>query len=109
MRFIYELTVCLCRMTTNVQGVNPLFALSAFNLFFYLLTPAIVLWYVYFRMSRKQLYDLANKIPGSEGLPLLGNALDFMQDPHSEYNNNNNSNRYGDVGNDYKLCVCFFF
>lgn len=71
-------------MVTNVQGVNPLFALSAFNLFFYLLTPAIVLWYIYFRMSRKQLYDLASKIPGSEGLPLLGNALDFMQDPHSE-------------------------
>ncbi|CAH1732100.1 cytochrome P450 4g15 [Aphis gossypii] len=70
-------------MATNIQGVNPLFALSAFNLFFYLLTPAIVLWYIYFRMSRKQLYDLASKIPGSEGLPMLGNALDFMQDPHT--------------------------
>lgn len=73
-------------MATSVQGVNPLFMLSAFNLFFYLLTPAIALWYIYFRMSRKQLYELAKKIPGSDGLPLLGNALDFMQDPHSKSN-----------------------
>jgi len=71
-------------MATNVQGVNPIYMLSAFNLFFYLLTPALALWYIYFRMSRKQLYELASKIQGSEGLPLLGNALDFMQDPHSE-------------------------
>lgn len=70
-------------MATNVQGVNPIYMLSAFNLFFYLLTPALALWYIYFRMSRKQLYELASKIPGSEGLPLLGNALDFMQDPHT--------------------------
>lgn len=70
-------------MVTSVQGVNSLFMLSTFNLFFYLLTPAIVLWYIYFRMSRKQLYELASKIEGSDGLPLLGNALDFMQDPHT--------------------------
>lgn len=84
----YNYFVCfgVRRMATSVQGVNPLFTLSAFNMFFYLLTPAIVLWYIYFRMSRKNLYELADKIQGSDGLPLLGNALDFMQDPHSEYN-----------------------
>ncbi|XP_050426442.1 cytochrome P450 4g15-like [Adelges cooleyi] len=70
-------------MTTSVQGVNPIFMISAFNLFFYLLTPALVLWYIYFRMSRKQLYELASKIEGSDGLPFLGNAIDFMQDPHN--------------------------
>lgn len=71
-------------MATIAQDVNPIFMLSAFNLFFYLLTPALVLWYIYFRMSRKQLYELASKIPGSDGLPFIGNALDFMYDAHSK-------------------------
>ncbi|VVC38322.1 Hypothetical protein CINCED_3A001449 [Cinara cedri] len=70
-------------MAVDVQGINPLFMLSAFNLFFYLLTPALVLWYVYYRMSRKQLYELAHKIQGSDGLPFLGNALDFLRDSHA--------------------------
>ncbi|XP_050528841.1 cytochrome P450 4g15-like [Daktulosphaira vitifoliae] len=73
-------------MATSVEGVNPIFMVSAFNLFFYLLTPAIVLWYIYFRMSRKQLYQLASRIQGPEGLPFIGSAIEFLRDPHNIFN-----------------------
>lgn len=50
---------------------------AATNLFYVLLVPAIILWYTYWRLSRRHLYDLAEDIPGPKGLPLIGNALEF--------------------------------
>ncbi|XP_072941640.1 cytochrome P450 4g15 [Epargyreus clarus] len=50
---------------------------AATSLFYVLLVPAILLWYTYWRMSRRHLYELADKIPGPKGLPLFGNALEF--------------------------------
>lgn len=50
---------------------------AATSLFYMLLVPAVILWYAYWRMSRRHLYELAAKIPGPSGLPLIGNALDF--------------------------------
>lgn len=66
------------------MATNVFIIVSAFNLFFYLLVPAFLLWYVYFRVSRKQLYELASKINGSDGLPLIGHALDLMHDPEGD-------------------------
>nr|XP_018909838.1 PREDICTED: cytochrome P450 4g15-like isoform X1 [Bemisia tabaci]UZM07729.1 CYP4G16A [Bemisia tabaci] len=48
---------------------------------FYLLIPTIILWFVYFRMSRKRLYELAAQIQGPEGYPLAGSIHEFVGDP----------------------------
>lgn len=49
--------------------------LSATTVFFSLLIPALVLYYIYFRISRRHMIELADKLPGPDGLPLIGNAL----------------------------------
>ncbi|XP_014207606.1 cytochrome P450 4g15 isoform X1 [Copidosoma floridanum] len=51
---------------------------SATSVFFTLLVPAVVLFYIYFRISRRHLLELAEKIPGPKGLPVIGNALDLI-------------------------------
>nr|QZP43572.1 cytochrome P450 monooxygenase CYP4G252 [Ephestia elutella] len=50
---------------------------AATGLFYMLMVPALVLWYAYWRMSRRHMYELAEKLDGPTGLPLLGNALEF--------------------------------
>lgn len=52
--------------------------LTPTGLFYYLLVPTVILWYAYFRYSRRRLYELAAKIPGPEGLPLVGSAHEFL-------------------------------
>lgn len=58
---------------------------SPFNVFLSLLLPAILLYYVYWRLSRRSMLKLAEKIPGPPGLPIIGNALDFLGSSHSEF------------------------
>lgn len=50
---------------------------AATSMFYMLLVPALILWYAYWRMSRRNMYELAEKLSGPKGLPILGNALDF--------------------------------
>lgn len=50
--------------------------------FYSLLIPAALLWFVYWRLSRRRLYELADKLPGPQGLPLIGNALDLTGTSH---------------------------
>ncbi|XP_011647852.1 cytochrome P450 4g15 [Pogonomyrmex barbatus] len=52
--------------------------LSASTVFLALLVPALVLYYIYFRISRRHMIELAEQIPGPDGLPLIGNALMFL-------------------------------
>ncbi|XP_046747790.1 cytochrome P450 4g15 [Diprion similis] len=52
--------------------------LSATTIFFSLLVPAIVLYYIYFRVSRRHMIELAEKLPGPQGVPFIGNALEFL-------------------------------
>ena len=59
--------------------------LSATTVFFSLLVPALVLFIIYFRVSRRHMLELAEKIPGPEGLPLIGNALEFLGSADSEF------------------------
>ncbi|KAF2882663.1 hypothetical protein ILUMI_23527 [Ignelater luminosus] len=47
------------------------------DVFYYLLIFALLLWYTYWRLSRKHLLELAAKLPGPKGWPIIGNALDF--------------------------------
>lgn len=49
--------------------------LSASTVFLSLLVPALVLYYIYFKISRRHMIELAEKIPGPEGLPLIGNMI----------------------------------
>lgn len=63
--------------TAPLQEASPI-VLSATNVFYFLLIPTLVLWYVYWRVSRSHMIELAEKLPGPEGLPFLGNALDFI-------------------------------
>ncbi|KAI5641164.1 cytochrome p450 domain-containing protein [Phthorimaea operculella] len=46
-------------------------------MFYMLLVPALILWYAYWRMSRRHMYELAEKLAGPPGYPLIGNALEF--------------------------------
>lgn len=59
--------------------------LSATSVFFALLIPAVVLYYIYFQVSRRHMLELAEKLPGPPGLPLLGNALEFLGSSDSEW------------------------
>lgn len=72
--------------TTGAEAVSATAqGLTATTLFTYLLVPALVLWVVYYRMSRRRLYELAAKLPGPEGLPLVGKGLEFIGTPHDIY------------------------
>nr|AGQ03779.1 cytochrome P450 4G11 [Apis cerana cerana] len=51
---------------------------SASSVFLSLLIPALILYFIYFRISRRHLLELADKIPGPPALPLIGNALDLF-------------------------------
>lgn len=59
--------------------------LSASSVFMALLVPALVLWFVYYRISRRHLYELAEKLPGPAGYPLVGNALELLGSSDSQY------------------------
>ena len=51
---------------------------SATTVFLSLFIPAVVLYFIYFRLSRRHLLELAEKIPGPPALPIIGNALEFL-------------------------------
>ncbi|XP_043270995.1 cytochrome P450 4g15 [Venturia canescens] len=61
--------------------------LSATSVFFTLLVPALVLYFIYFRVSRRHMLELAEKIPGPEGYPVIGNALEFLGSADSIFRN----------------------
>lgn len=58
---------------------------SASSVFYFLLVPALALWLTYWKLSRRHMVELAAKIPGPEGLPIIGNLLMFMGSSHSEF------------------------
>lgn len=62
---------------TAAENVVQSSTFSAVNLFYVLLVPALILWYTYWRMSRRRLYELAEKLSGPPGWPVIGNALEF--------------------------------
>lgn len=62
---------------TAAENVVQTSTWAATNLFYILLVPAVLLWYTYWRMSRRHMYELAEKLNGPKGLPLIGNALEF--------------------------------
>lgn len=68
-------------MSTTTAGpdlVSPGGANLATSVFYFLLVPAAILFYAYWKISRKHLNELADKIPGPDGLPIIGLALEFI-------------------------------
>jgi cytochrome P450 family 4 len=43
--------------------------------FFYLLIPALILYFVCWKLPRRRFLELAEKIPGPELYPIIGHAL----------------------------------
>lgn len=78
-------------MSATVEPADPLMAnahiASPMNVFYFLLAPALLLWFIYWRISRQHMLKLAEKIPGPPGLPLLGNALELIGTSHSVFRN----------------------
>nr|ASO98035.1 cytochrome p450 CYP4G75 [Spodoptera exigua] len=72
---------------TTAESVVPTSTWAATNLFYVLVVPALILWYAYWRMSRRHMYELAAKLHGPPGLPLLGNALEFTGGSHDIFRN----------------------
>ncbi|CAH1159369.1 unnamed protein product [Phaedon cochleariae] len=64
--------------TASPDLAAPSALLSASSVFYFLLIPAAILWYAYWKISRSHMLELANKIPGPPGLPILGNALQLL-------------------------------
>ncbi|CAH0759292.1 unnamed protein product [Diatraea saccharalis] len=64
-------------MSYTAENVVQSSTWTATNMFYMLLVPAVVLWYAYWKISRRHMYELAAKLNGPPGLPLIGNALDF--------------------------------
>ncbi|XP_050303110.1 cytochrome P450 4g15-like [Anthonomus grandis grandis] len=60
---------------------------SPTNMFYFLLVPALTLFYIYWKVSRRHMIELADKIPGPPGLPIIGNALEFIGSPNDIFNN----------------------
>ncbi|XP_078050340.1 cytochrome P450 4g15 [Augochlora pura] len=61
--------------TTSATGF------SATTVFLSLLIPALVLFYIYYRISRRHLIELGNKLPGPPALPIIGNAYELIGSP----------------------------
>ena len=71
---------------------------SATTVFLSLLVPALVLYFIYFRISRRHMIELAEKIPGPPGLPLIGNALELLGSSDTIFRNiNQRANDYKEV------------
>lgn len=56
----------------------PSSGLLTTSAFYYLIIPTLALWYMYWNMSRKHFNQLAEKIPGPVGYPIIGNAFEFV-------------------------------
>lgn len=61
--------------------------LSPTNVFYFLLVPALTLFYIYWKISRRHMIELADRIPGPKGLPIIGNALEFIGSSHDIFRN----------------------
>lgn len=64
--------------TASADAMASSTIVSASSVFYFLLVPALVLFYAYWKISRRHLIELAEKIPGPKGLPLIGSALEFV-------------------------------
>ncbi|KAF5284527.1 hypothetical protein FQR65_LT13512 [Abscondita terminalis] len=65
----------------GINGYTKLMSnteMSSINLFWILIIPTFALFYAYWWLSRRHMLELAEKIPGPKGWPIIGNALEFV-------------------------------
>lgn len=65
---------------TSASGV-----IAASSLFYFLLVPALTLWFVYWKLSRRHMLELAETLPGPDGLPIIGNLMDLVGSSHCKF------------------------
>ncbi|KAG4067345.1 hypothetical protein HA402_000336 [Bradysia odoriphaga] len=70
---------------TVAAEVTPSSIMAASSLFYFLLIPALTLWFVYWKLSRRHMLELAKTLPGPDGLPIIGNLLDLVGTSHSVF------------------------
>nr|WDY85990.1 cytochrome P450 4G335 [Pagiophloeus tsushimanus] len=69
-------------MSIATENPDPIRNAGLLTTFSLLLVSVLTLLYVYWRVSRRRMVELAEKIPGPNGWPILGNALEFIGSPH---------------------------
>nr|AJN91187.1 cytochrome P450 monooxygenase CYP4G112 [Cnaphalocrocis medinalis] len=74
-------------MSYSAENLVQASTWGATSFFYMLLVPAVALWYAYWKISRRHMLELASKINGPKGLPLIGNALEFTGGSHDIFKN----------------------
>jgi len=59
---------------------------SATITLFYLLVPALILYFVYWKLQRRRFVELAEKIPGPKGYPIIGHGPYFLGSSVRKFN-----------------------
>jgi len=71
---------------------------SAAITLFYLLIPALILFFVYWKLQRRRLLELAEKIPGPKGYPIFGHGLAFLGGSLRKFHSRGFRKKVGDNG-----------
>ena len=64
---------------TATAGAEP--SASATITLFYLLFPVLILYFVYWKLQRRRFVELAEKIPGPTGNPIIGHGEFLLGSP----------------------------
>ena len=67
-------------MTAKATAVAETSASGTITLF-YLLFPVLILYFVYWKLQRRRFVELAEKIPGPTGYPIIGHGEFLLGSP----------------------------
>ncbi|XP_031338814.1 cytochrome P450 4g15-like [Photinus pyralis] len=62
----------------TLSDAEDVILFTTLHVFGFLFVPFVILWFIYWRRSQRNLIVLAEKLPGPKGWPIIGNALDFI-------------------------------
>lgn len=73
-------------------------SVSATITLLYLLIPALILYIVYWKLQRRRLLELAEKVPGPIGYPIVGHGFSFLGGSLRKFHLEGFSKKCGDNG-----------